>query len=73
MYLSNFRVTRGKEYWGNFKKLFTNWPFMILFMFVGGAMGYVSAISTKIEQMLCSRGYSDQIAGKNLHCGKYLQ
>merc|ERR1711974_162809 len=45
------------------KKLFSNWPFIILFMFVGGAMGYVSAISTKIEQMLCSRGYSDQIAG----------
>ena len=26
-------------------------------------MGYVSAISTKIEQILCSRGYSDVIAG----------
>ena len=48
---------------------------MILFMFVGGAMGYVSAISTKIEQMLCSRGYSDQIAGKkgNLHSGQFMQ
>ena len=26
-------------------------------------MGYVSTISTKIEQVLCSRGYSDQLAG----------
>ncbi len=26
-------------------------------------MGYVSAISTKIEQILCSRGYTDQLAG----------
>ena len=34
-----------------------------MFLFVGGAMGYVSTISTKIEQILCSVGYSDQIAG----------
>ena len=53
----------GLEYWKNIKQLFTNWPFIILFLFVGGAMGYVSAISTKIEQILCSRGYSDVIAG----------
>ena len=56
--------TRGREYWPNIKKLFSNWPFIIMFLFVGGAMGYVSTISTKIEQILCSRGYSDQIAGK---------
>ena len=56
-------ATHGREYWKNIKKLFTNWPFIILFLFVGGAMGYVSAISTKIEQILCSRGYSDVIAG----------
>ena len=56
-------ATKGPEYWKNVKKLFSNWPFIILFLFVGGAMGYVSAISTKIEQILCSRGYSDVIAG----------
>lgn len=26
-------------------------------------MGYVSTISTKIEQILCSKGYTDQLAG----------
>jgi cyanate permease len=26
-------------------------------------MGYISAISTKIEQILCSRGYTDQLSG----------
>ena len=30
---------------------------------MGGATGYVNTISTKIEQILCSVGYSDQIAG----------
>ena len=32
-----------------------------MFLFVGGAMGYVSCISTKIEQIMCARGYSDQV------------
>ena len=44
-----------------------------MFLFLGGAMGYVSTISTKIEQVLCSRGYSDQLAGLSgsliLFCG----
>ena len=46
---------------------------MVMFLFLGGAMGYVSTISTKIEQVLCSRGYSDQLAGLSgsliLFCG----
>ena len=57
------KSTHGRDYWYTFKKFFTNWPFIILFLFVGGAMGYVSTISTKIEQILCSRGYTDQMAG----------
>lgn len=57
------RATRGREYWPNIKRLFTNWPFIVMFLFVGGAMGYVSTISTKIEQILCSRGYTDQLSG----------
>jgi len=32
-----------------------------MFLFVGGAMGYISTISTKIEQIMCARGYSDQV------------
>ena len=34
-----------------------------MFLFIGGAMGYVSTISTKIEQILCARGYTDQLSG----------
>ena len=26
-------------------------------------MGYISTLQTKLEQMLCSRGYSDSLAG----------
>lgn len=55
--------SRGKDYLPTIRDLLTNWPFMVMFLFVGGAMGYVSAISTKIEQILCSRGYTDQTAG----------
>ena len=57
------RHTRGREYWSTMRRFFSNWPFLVMFMFVGGAMGYISTISTKIEQILCSRGYSDQLAG----------
>ena len=58
------KSSRRSEYWPTIKKFFSNWPFIIIFLFVGGAMGYISTISTKIEQILCSSGYSDQLAGK---------
>ena len=38
------------SYLRNIRSLVTNVPFFIAFLFVGGAMGYVSTISTKIEQ-----------------------
>ena len=34
-----------------------------MFLFVGGSQAYLNTIWTKIEQILCSVGYSDQIAG----------
>lgn len=43
------------------KQLLTNKPFMIMFFFIGGAMGYISCVSTKIEQIMCASGYSDQV------------
>jgi FLVCR family MFS transporter 7 len=52
-----------KAYWPNMRALFSNKAFLVLFLFVGAAMGYVSTISTKIEQILCARGYSDQLSG----------
>ena len=38
------------SYVRNIRSLMTNVPFFLAFLFVGGAMGYVSTISTKIEQ-----------------------
>ena len=60
------KSSKRSDYWPTIKKFFSNWPFIIIFLFVGGAMGYISTISTKIEQILCSSGYSDQLAGKIL-------
>merc|ERR1711971_500877 len=57
------KSSKRSDYWPTIKKFFSNWPFIIIFLFVGGAMGYISTISTKIEQILCSSGYSDQLAG----------
>ena len=45
------------------QQLACNKPFLIIFLFLGGAMGYVSTLQTKLEQILCSRGYSDVLAG----------
>ena len=53
----------SKNYLPNMKVLLMNKAFVIMFLFVGGAMGYISCISTKIEQIMCSRGYSDQLSG----------
>lgn len=40
-----------------------NRAFLVLCLFLGGAMGYISTLQTKLEQLLCSRGYSDSLAG----------
>ena len=45
------------------KEFVTNKAFVIIFLFVGAAMGYISTISTKMEQIMCASGYSDQWAG----------
>ena len=42
--------TTNASYLRNIRSLMTNVPFFLGFLFVGGAMGYVSTISTKIEQ-----------------------
>merc|ERR1712008_487399 len=53
------KSSKSGDYWSQVKRFLSNWPFIIIFLFVGGAMGYISTISTKIEQILCSSGYSD--------------
>ncbi len=57
----------ASSYLPNMKALAKNKAFLILFLFVGGAMGYVSTISTKIEQIMCSSGYSDKVRTKQRH------
>jgi hypothetical protein len=41
---------RNAGYLRNIKSLMTNRAFIVSFLFIGGAMGYVSTLSTKIEQ-----------------------
>ena len=56
-------TVRRPPFLGTIRQLATNKPFIIIFFFLGGAMGYISTLQTKLEQMLCSRGYSDTLAG----------
>ena len=43
--------------------MFTNPTFLLLFIFYGGCIGYTTAMSTKIEQILCAYGYSHKMSG----------
>ena len=45
------------------KAAFTNRPFMVLFVVIGGAVGFFNAFSTQLNQLMCSRGYSDAFSG----------
>ena len=62
-FTSKLKGTESQDYLLTTKDLFTNWPFIILFVFMGGCMGYLSSISTKMEQILSAKGYSNQFAG----------
>ena len=57
------KTLRRPPFLGTIRQLATNKPFIIIFFFLGGAMGYISTLQTKLEQILCSRGYSDTLAG----------
>merc|ERR1719397_1495025 len=43
--------------------VFTNRAFVIMFLFLGGCMSFISCLATKMEQIMCSVGYSDEKAG----------
>jgi len=58
-----------KEYLSNMKSVFTNPPFMILFIVIGGAVGFFNAFSTQLSQFMCSRGYDNTFSGL---CGSLL-
>merc|ERR1719325_506738 len=51
------------NYIGTLKTVFTNKAFVIMFFVLGGNMSFISTLATKMEQIMCSVGYSDEIAG----------
>ena len=53
----------ASKYLKSTKKLFTIWPYIIMVIYVGGGIGIGGAIAAKNEQILCSKGYSDKLAG----------
>ena len=58
------RTAIERKYWRcNMKKLFSNFSFIVMLCFLGGAMGYATALFAKLEQLMCSKGYSTEIAG----------
>merc|ERR1719394_1790236 len=51
------------NYLGTLKMVFTNKAFVIMFFVLGGNMSFISTLATKMEQIMCSVGYSDELAG----------
>jgi len=51
------------EWMTSIRTIFSNRAFIVIFLFLGACMGCVSSVMTKIEQIMCSRGYSDQLSG----------
>lgn len=52
-----------KEYLTTMKSVFMNKGFMILFIVIGGAVGFFNAFSTQLSQLMCSRGYDNVKSG----------
>eukprot|EP00090_Calanus_glacialis_P012651 TRINITY_DN21256_c0_g1_i4.p1 TRINITY_DN21256_c0_g1~~TRINITY_DN21256_c0_g1_i4.p1 ORF type:complete len:512 (-),score=133.86 TRINITY_DN21256_c0_g1_i4:86-1621(-) len=57
------KSAKRRPFLGTIMKLVKNKAFLVIFLFLGGAMGYISTLQTKLEQILCSKGYSDSLAG----------
>ena len=55
--------TTFRVYLGQVGKLLRSKDFLILFFSFGLALGLFSTLTTLIEQILCTRGYSDEDAG----------
>ena len=51
------------------KAVFKNGPYMVLFICIGGAVGFFNAFSTQLSQLMCSRGYDNVFSGM---CGSLL-
>jgi hypothetical protein len=51
-------LAKRRPFMGTISKLFRNGAFWIIFLFLGGAMGYISTLQTKLEQVLYSTVYT---------------
>ena len=47
------------DYIHTLKAVWTNKAFVIMFMFLGGCMSFISCLATKMEQIMC-RSVTDQ-------------
>lgn len=56
-------ATSKMEYFQTVKEIFSNRAYIFMFLFLGGAMAFISCLATKMEQIMCSVGYSDELAG----------
>jgi len=57
------KSAKKMDYWHTLKAVFTNRAFVVIFLFLGGSMAFISCLATKMEQIMCSVGYSDELAG----------
>ena len=57
------------KYLTNLKSVFTNREFIVLFIVMGGAVGFVNSFFTQLSQLMCARGYSNVFSGM---CGSLL-
>ena len=46
-------ISYRMDYIGTIKDVFTNRAFVIMFMFLGGCMSFISCLATKMEQIMC--------------------
>jgi len=58
-----------RQYLSNMAAVFTNGPYMVLFVAIGGAVGFFNAFSTQLSQLMCARGYDNVFSGL---CGSLL-
>ncbi|XP_032806747.1 solute carrier family 49 member A3 [Petromyzon marinus] len=53
----------GEPFWRSVKAVMTNKPYLVLFFCFGAGVALFTAFTTLLEQILCSRGYSDSFSG----------
>ncbi|XP_023348071.1 major facilitator superfamily domain-containing protein 7-b [Eurytemora carolleeae] len=57
------KKTTFKDYLIILKTMMCNIPFLVLFLVIGGAVGFFNAFSTQLSQLMCSRGYDNISSG----------